>query len=259
MTDCDPLNAGDLMLVSVLLRLKLSRILDEFLSPGGTSDGRPDRSGRLVHYRGMGASGMTVLPTSGPVELDARAPAAAEALGSAQVQALFESHYESIWRLLRRLGVPERSADDAAQQVFLILAERRELVRAGSERAFLYGTALRLASSLRRVALREVLSEDFDERHSAGAGPDELADQKRARDLLDVVLARLDGDLLRVFALYELEDFTLPEIAELLAIPLGTATSRLRRSREQFRAQLAQVTRELAARQAEKSRRGAER
>jgi RNA polymerase sigma-70 factor (ECF subfamily) len=206
----------------------------------------------------MGASGTTVLSTGGPARAGARDAVTKAALDGEQVRALFEAHYDGIWRLLRRLGVPERSADDAAQQVFLILAERHEVVRAGSERAFLYGTALRLASSLRRVAQREVLSEDFDERDSAEARPDELAEQKRARDLLDVVLARLEGDLLRVFALYELEDFTLPEIAELLSIPLGTATSRLRRSREQFRAQLAEVMSELAARQAKKAAQGAQ-
>jgi RNA polymerase sigma-70 factor (ECF subfamily) len=42
-----------------------------------------------------------------------------------------------------------------------------------------------------------------------------------------------------VFVLYELEGFTLPEIAEALATPLGTATSRLRRARDNFEAWVA--------------------
>jgi RNA polymerase sigma-70 factor (ECF subfamily) len=37
-----------------------------------------------------------------------------------------------------------------------------------------------------------------------------------------------------VFVLFELEGFTLTEISELLAIPRGTAASRLRRGRDEF-------------------------
>jgi DNA-directed RNA polymerase specialized sigma24 family protein len=37
-----------------------------------------------------------------------------------------------------------------------------------------------------------------------------------------------------MFVLYELEGFSLPEIAAALAVPLGTATSRLTRGRERF-------------------------
>jgi RNA polymerase sigma-70 factor (ECF subfamily) len=39
--------------------------------------------------------------------------------------------------------------------------------------------------------------------------------------------------------LYELEGFSLPEIAEALQVPLGTATSRLRRARGNFEAWVA--------------------
>jgi DNA-directed RNA polymerase specialized sigma24 family protein len=39
-----------------------------------------------------------------------------------------------------------------------------------------------------------------------------------------------------VFVLYELEGFSLPQIADTLQIPLGTATSRLRRARAHFEA-----------------------
>jgi RNA polymerase sigma-70 factor (ECF subfamily) len=38
-----------------------------------------------------------------------------------------------------------------------------------------------------------------------------------------------------VFVLFELEQMTKSEVASLLGIPVGTAVSRLRRAREQFR------------------------
>jgi len=147
----------------------------------------------------------------------------------------FENHYDQIWRLLRRLGVPPSISDDAAQQVFLILAERMADVREGSERAFLFGTALRIASTLRRTQKREVLTEHADLEASRLPGTDELAHQRQARAVLDSILQRMDADLRTVLVLYELEQFTSVEISEILSIPIGTAASRLRRARQQFR------------------------
>jgi len=154
---------------------------------------------------------------------------------NARLRIAFESHYDQIWRLLRRFGVPPSVADDAAQQVFLILAERMADVREGSERAFLFGTALRVASTLRRTQKRELLTEHADLEASSLPGTDELADQRRARKALDTILQKMDADLRTVFVLYELEQFTSVEIADIVGIPIGTAASRLRRARQQFR------------------------
>lgn len=154
---------------------------------------------------------------------------------SERLRTAFEGHYDQIWRLLRRFGVPPSNADDATQQVFLILAERMADVRQGSERAFLFGTALRIASTLRRTQKRELLTEHADLEASSLPGTDELADQRRARDALDIILQKMSADLRTVFVLYELQQFTSVEIAEILEIPIGTAASRLRRAREQFK------------------------
>jgi RNA polymerase sigma-70 factor (ECF subfamily) len=152
-----------------------------------------------------------------------------------RVHQLFSENYKQIWRLLRRFGVPELHADDAAQKVFLILAERIADVREGSERAFLYGTAFRVATGFRRITHREKPTDLADEQKCSLPRPDELTDRKRARDLLDRLLAQMDDDLKTVFILYELEGFTTPEISDFLEVPLGTAASRLRRARESFR------------------------
>jgi len=143
--------------------------------------------------------------------------------------------YRLIWRLLRRLGVPEHSVDDGAQQVFLIAAERLPDIRERSERAFAFGTALRVAQSLRRRLGREAVSDAADRGVSPLPGPDELSDQKRAREMLDRVLDQMPLELRTVFILFELEGLRSPEIAELQALPLGTVASRLRRARERFR------------------------
>ena len=160
----------------------------------------------------------------------------ASAQDRARLREAFVHHYAGVWRFLRRLGVVADRVDDAAQQVFLVAVEALPRIVPGCERAFLYGTAVRVAHGIRRRNPREVGGLDVELGSSPLPSPDELADQKRARELLDHLLEHVEADARAVFVLFEIEGFTVPEIAALLAIPLGTAASRLRRSREQFQA-----------------------
>ncbi|MFZ5890544.1 MAG: RNA polymerase sigma factor [Myxococcota bacterium] len=153
------------------------------------------------------------------------------------VRALFEAHYGAVWRLLRRFGVPAAQLDDAAQEVFWVASRRLADIEPQREHAFLYGVALRVASNILRrqkavppMSDAEALLEIAD----AQPSPEQALEQRRARALLDVVLARLPLELRTVFVLFELEGMPVRDIAELEDIPLGTASSRLRRAREEF-------------------------
>jgi RNA polymerase sigma-70 factor, ECF subfamily len=155
---------------------------------------------------------------------------------------LVRAEFEWVWRLLRRVGLSPADADDATQQVFLVAARRREEVEGSRARAFLYGTAIRIAANARRTQRRrrEVPSEIAQ--HVAGREPalDELVEQRRARTLLDELLCKLPGELRRVLILAEIEQLTAQQIAELEAVPAGTVASRLRRARAAFYELLAQ-------------------
>jgi RNA polymerase sigma-70 factor (ECF subfamily) len=159
----------------------------------------------------------------------------------ARLRRAFDQNYPGVWRFLRRMGVPPDRADDASQQVFLIALEAMTRIHEGSERAFLYGTAVRLAYGMRRKTEREVPSTALDLDASPMPSPDQLADQKRAREVLDAIIANLEVEIRTVFVLAEFDGFTTPEIASLLEIPLGTAASRLRRAREKFRSLVQRV------------------
>ncbi|HVY49064.1 MAG TPA: sigma-70 family RNA polymerase sigma factor [Minicystis sp.] len=156
---------------------------------------------------------------------------------------IVNEHFDFIWRSLRRLGVPVAEVDDCAQQVFWVASRKLSAITVGSERAFLFSTALRVASDARRSRgrRREVPEDDAMQPTDPGPRPDEVADQKRARALLDEVLAAMPLELRAVFVLFELEEMSSPEIAALLEIPTGTVASRLRRAREEFQKIVARV------------------
>ncbi len=155
------------------------------------------------------------------------------------LRALFEQHYASIWRLLRRLGVSAAELDDAAQEVFWVAARRLRDIQPGREHPFLYGVALRVAANhLRRhralppLAEAEQIPVMVDE----GPSPEEQVATRQERELLDEVLGRMPLDLRTALVLFELEGLEVKQIAEIEQIPVGTASSRLRRAREEFSA-----------------------
>jgi RNA polymerase sigma-70 factor, ECF subfamily len=157
-----------------------------------------------------------------------------------RVTRMVQAHHDFIWRLLRRLGVAAADTDDATQRVFMIAARRMADINLGSERSFLFGTALRVAPETVRAARRQApLADDESlERRDSSPGPEELTAQNRARAALEELLLAMPLELRTVLVLFELEQMTKTEVAELLDLPVGTAVSRLRRAREEFRAQL---------------------
>jgi RNA polymerase sigma-70 factor (ECF subfamily) len=91
------------------------------------------------------------------------------------------------------------------------------------------------ANARRDRRRRREVSEDLGElARAVGSAPDELVECQRAARLLDALIERLPPELGRVLLLAELEEQTVPAIAELEGIPVGTAASRLRRAREAF-------------------------
>jgi RNA polymerase sigma-70 factor (ECF subfamily) len=155
--------------------------------------------------------------------------------GKPELVGLVHEHFQFVWRLLRRLGLPESDADDAAQQVFLVACGRADDIRPGSERPFLYGCALRSVAKWRQArAARRAEAPSPDEPESDLPNAEELLEQRRARALLDALLEPKDDDLRVVFVLFEFEELSTQQIADLLSIPRGTVASRLRRAREDF-------------------------
>jgi len=154
----------------------------------------------------------------------------------ARLRRMVDDHLDFVARVLRNAGTPASEVDDEVQRTFITVARRLDDVRLGSEKSFLLQTALNVAAHARRTAARrrEVSAEEAPELVDL-ATPEQLADRKRARRLLDRVLDEMEPDLRTVFVLYEFEELSMAEIAGVLSIPSGTVASRLRRARGQFK------------------------
>ena len=152
------------------------------------------------------------------------------------LEELFTNHYSWVWRTLRRLGVADAATDDAAQQVFLVAANRLDRIAPGCERTFLTGVALRVAANARRSASRrrDEPAEGIAEEHTELPDPEQLLEQKQRREQIDRWLDVLPLEQRAPFVLFELEGFSLAEIAASLDVPLGTVKTRLRLARHAF-------------------------
>jgi RNA polymerase sigma-70 factor, ECF subfamily len=168
--------------------------------------------------------------------------AASSEVDRGRLEQIFNDHHATVWRALRRRGLPPEAAEDATQETFLLAAERLDDIPPDRERSFLIGAALRVAHTLGRKTVRWELDEDMDQRLSANR---DTGETRADAQLCELVLSKVDPELGEVFVLYEIEGLTSPEIAELLEIPLGSVASRLRRAREQFRAAAERVERSL--------------
>src|SRR4051794_6942519 len=109
-----------------------------------------------------------------------------------RLRAMVDSHFDAVWRALKRLGVPESGVDDGAQQVFLVASRRLEEIEPSGERSYLLGVALRVAADARRTLRRrrEVqLDDGREDLPHAALPPENLLDEKRARLALGAYLA----------------------------------------------------------------------
>jgi RNA polymerase sigma-70 factor, ECF subfamily len=164
------------------------------------------------------------------------------------LRSLVADHFDFVWRSVRRIGLCPADADDVTQEAFVVASRKLEELLPGRERAFLLGTALRVASTFRRGARREQARRELAPPTTADPfpAPDHLVESRSARERLDLVLGEIDLELRTVFVLFEVEELSVGEIADLVGLKPGTVASRLRRAREAFRTAVERMARREA-------------
>jgi RNA polymerase sigma-70 factor, ECF subfamily len=149
---------------------------------------------------------------------------------------IYELEFDHVCRSLERLGVQRRDLEDLAQEVFLTAYRCLDQFDAGRPlRPWLFGIAMRVAANHRRLAKhgREVAgvhAESADERPS----PEGHAVEREARERVYRALGELSDERRAVFAMHDLNGYSMGEISRALDVPLNTAYSRLRLARADF-------------------------
>jgi len=154
---------------------------------------------------------------------------------------IFERHFWAIHDYLRR-RLDRQLADELASQTFLIAFDRRAAFdsRGAGSRPWLFGIATNLVREHRRNELRELraMARLAPDPVPAIDGIESRIDAERMRSLLATALAELPQEEVDVLLLLVWADLEQPEIADALAIPLGTVKSRLSRARGRLQAAL---------------------
>ena len=166
-----------------------------------------------------------VLDATSEVAMPARAPTFDE---------VYAAHFAFVWRVLRTFGVAEVGIEDAVQDVFVVVHRRLgDFEGRAAITTWLFAIARRIASGYRRRLGTDRTEELVDD--PVGTA-DTFAALSRAQAAATVmsILERMDEDKRVVFALVELEQLTVPEVAKLLDVNLNTAYSRLRLARTAF-------------------------
>ena len=157
-------------------------------------------------------------------------------------------HYASLYRFAFSLTRNESDASDLVQQAFYIWATKGHQLHDKSKvKSWLFTTLHREYLEKHRKIVRFPQVDLAEvEGELPGVGPASLNRIDGAAVLQ--ALARVEQPFQAPVALFYLEDYSYPEIAEILKVPLGTVKSRISRGI----AQLQQLMREPESRPARK-------
>ena len=146
----------------------------------------------------------------------------------------FQKEFDYLCRTLRRLGVPPSEIEDLAQEVFLVLHRAWvELDRTRPLRPYLFGIAFRIASAHARRRRREwqLAALELEDR---GLWPDQELQAKQDRAIILSALDRIPLPRRAVLVMHDIDDVPMQTVALVLAIPLFTTYSRLRKARREL-------------------------
>ena len=145
---------------------------------------------------------------------------------------VYTAHVGFVWRVLRGLGVAPEQLEDAAQDVFMIVHRRLATFEGRAAiTTWLFSIARRIAWRYRR---KHKPKPTPPSEWATPADPFAEASRGEAAGIIAAAMERMDDDKRIVFALVELEQLPVAEVARLLELNVNTAYSRLRLARAEL-------------------------
>src|SRR5882757_4398531 len=138
---------------------------------------------------------------------------------AAAFDSIYEKYARFVWRSVCRLGVPDHSADDVVQEIFLVVHRRlADFEERDAMVAWLYAIVIRVVRQHRRTTRRKsptyapgvsVVDPDtlVDGRRQS---PHEMVEREQAIRTLYAALDQMNEERREVFVLSELEQLSAP-------------------------------------------------
>ena len=153
---------------------------------------------------------------------------------------LLSPHMEPLYRTAYRLSGSQHDAEDLVQDLLIKLYPRHaELLKVESLRPWLMRVLYNLYIDSRRSEGRSPIESGHDEmldrQESGFDGPMQALHQGDLQQRIMQGLEQLGDDHRILLILHDIESYTLPEVSEILGVPVGTLKSRLHRSRAKLK------------------------
>jgi len=162
-----------------------------------------------------------------------------ESLPAMTLEQIYDQQADFVWRMLRRLGVPERDLPDTLQEVFLSVHRNLENFEwRCSLTTWLFTICRSIARDHRRHVhhWHEVQDDgEIETQVDLRSDVHGAAESNERLSVLESILDTMAPEQRSVFVLFEIERMTGQEASEALSIPLGTVYSRLALARKTFR------------------------
>ncbi|MCW8956616.1 MAG: RNA polymerase sigma factor [Gammaproteobacteria bacterium] len=160
-----------------------------------------------------------------------------------QFELLLRPHLKQMYRLAYRLTGNREDAEDLVQDVMLKLFPKLDEMKAIEKLSpwlsrVLYRQFVDKYRQQQRQPLN-LLDDDIEDEQltelETVSGPEDVTNSGLTLELLSQAIAMLNEDQRQLILLHEVEGYSLPELQQMLDVPLGTLKSRLNRARGQLR------------------------
>ncbi len=150
---------------------------------------------------------------------------------------VYRAHAGFVYRMVRRLGVPDAALEDVMHEVFVIVQRRLpEYDGRAAMTTWLFHITRGVVSNYRRGERRREQRLALVQPPQPRVDPQSATERKEAAAFVREFLATLEPGQRLVFELAEIDGLPMPKIAELADVPINTAYSRLRLARKRFQA-----------------------
>lgn len=144
---------------------------------------------------------------------------------------VYQEHFSFAWRSLRGLGVPSEAVEDAAQEVFIIVYRKLDMLTdPAGIKGWIFSISRRVASDYRRSKKRKGIAVEYNDSTTKdeNSTPQVTAENRQMLEQVESFLSGLKDENRSIFVLSEVEQLPVSQISQMMDMNLNTIYSRLK-------------------------------